>query len=172
MLNTKIALFLSITATIFFTSCRVQKNISKQETQKEEANKVDSAATVKNDIQKETKAVTETTEIIDSAAFITPDGKLINDPKDVTKESIKVPIKKKKTTKRTEDIKETDQSKSEVQVNKKEEKKEETSEKVKVIEKTGFTLPWFWWIIIIVLVAGYLAWRYRKFLPFGMFVQK
>lgn len=159
---TKFAIFLALSSIVFLSGCRIQKNISKQENQKEEVSKVDSAATVKNDIQKETKAVTETTEIIDSTAFITPDGKLINDPKDVTKESIKVPIKKKKTTKRTEEIKETDKSQSKVDVKKQSDEKTETKATIKDVQKSGLLPGWAWWLIALLILIA-LAWRFRKF---------
>lgn len=121
--------------------------------------KVDSAGTIKNDIEKESKIVTETKEVVDSTAFVTPDGKLISDPKEVTKESIKVPIKKTKTTKKTEEVKETDKSKSEATVKKKSEKEEKVVTKDKEVKKTGF-IPWWIYLILAMCLAAYLVWRF------------
>lgn len=155
----KLALFLALSSILFLPGCKVSKNISKQETQKEEASKVDSSATVKKDIEKISKIETVVTEVIDTTVHINTKGEIVSDT--TGQKTTAVKVKKTKTTKTKADIKETDQSKVKVEV-KRESKKEETKkETVKDIEKTNL-FPWYWWIILLVLVAGYLAWRFLK----------
>lgn len=158
----KFTLFLALCLTIGLTGCKVQKQINKSATETESASKVDSSGVKKNDIEKVSKVETETVEEVDSTAFITPEGKLITDKSDVTKESIAVPIKKKKTTKRTEDIKETDKSESKGEVRKSEKKEDAKTAISKDIKKTSLFPWWIWLIVLAILIA--VAWRYRKFL--------
>lgn len=174
----KLALLFCITAALFLTSCKVSKNISKQETSQESEAKVDSTAVEKKDIEKVSKVKTVITERADTAvtepgftAVVKKDTVLQDGTRvefkgtavKITKPTRKIPVKINKTTTVTADIRETDQSKVKVEVKKKEEKKEETSEKGKVIEKTGMLPGWAWRLIALLILIA-LAWRFRKFL--------
>jgi hypothetical protein len=161
---TKSALLLPFCAILFLSGCKVTKQIQKSDTEKESATKVDSSGSVKADKVTESKVVTEITELVDSTAFITPTGKLITDPKEVTKESIAVPIKKKKTTKRTEDIKEVDKTQTKTEVKKAEKQETKVVTTDKYIKRTG--LPWWIWPILLLVLAAYLFYRFylKRFL--------
>ena len=156
----KFALLFCITAAIFLSGCKVTKQISKQETQSEEASNVDSSATVKNDIQKESKIETTTVEEIDTTVQVNSKGEIVSDT--TGQKTTAVKVRKTKTTKTKADIRETDQSKTQVEVKREEENKEETIEKGKVIEKTGLIPGWAWWLIALLILIA-LAWRFRKF---------
>lgn len=155
----KTALFLAITAALFLTSCKVQKQINKTETSQESEAKVDSSATVKNDITKESKIETVVTEVIDTTVQVNSKGEIVSDT--TGQKTTAVKVKKTKTKKTKADIRETDQSKVKIEV-KRESKKEETKkETVKDVQKSG-TMPWWLWIILLILVVLYLSWRYLR----------
>lgn len=154
----KLALFLAISSIIFLSGCSVTKKLNKAKTETESESKVDSSGSVKKDVETISKIETITTEEVDTTIQITPAGKLITDPKEVTKESIAVPIKKKKTTKRTEAIKETDKTQTKAEVKREEKKEEKQSGKQADIKNTG--ILWYWWLILALIAAGYCAWRF------------
>jgi hypothetical protein len=157
----KFTLFLAFSCIILMTSCQISKKINKAKNESQKETEVDSSGVEKKDVITDSKIVTETTELVDSTAFISPAGKLITDLKEVTKESIAVPIKKKKTTKRTEDVKETDKSQVKTEIKREEKKEENVVTKDADIKKSSLLPIWLWILIFIVLLA-LAAWKFRK----------
>lgn len=143
------------------SSCKVTKQIQKTDTETQTESKSDSASTVQNDIEKESKTLTEVTEIIDSVVFITPKGELISDTTGHKGKLIPVPIKKKKITKTNQETKETDKTKSKTALKKSDENHVDTKVITKDIKKTG--IPWYWFLIAaLIIIAAYLAWSFVR----------
>lgn len=152
----KPALILIILATL--CSCKVTKQIQKTDTETQTESKKDSIGEVHNDIKKESKIETTVTEEIDSTIFVSQTGDIVSDTSKHKGKETPIRIRKKKTTTTTEDKKEVDKSVSKSEVKAKHETKSEVKTVSKDIKKTG--IPFYWWIIIAVLVAVYLSWRF------------
>lgn len=161
----KLALFLAICSTIVLASCSVTKKINKAKTETESESKVDSAVSTKKDITKETKAISETTEIIDTTVWITPKGDIVQDTANAKGKEIPVRIRKKKVTKVNADIKETDKTQTKAEVKREEKQEEKVVTKDSDIKKTSLLPTWLWILIFIVLLA-LTIWKFRKKLPF------
>lgn len=146
----------SIIAALTF-GCKVTKQIANTDTEVNTEVKTDSVSNVSNDITTESKTETTVTETIDSAVFITPKGELLIDTTG-RKDAIRVPIKKKKTTKTNSEVKEVDKSKSKTDLKKKEENKSEVKTVDKEVKKTS--IPWYWWLILVVATGLYFGYRF------------
>lgn len=149
---------LIVVVLIVCSGCKVTKQIQKTDTETTTESKSDSSVNVQNDIKKESTIETTTTEIIDTTVFVTPEGKVVADTAKEKGKVIPVHIRKKKTIKTNSETTVIDKTKSKTELKKQDEKKIETNTVVKDIKKTG--IAWYWWIILFVLVCGYLAWRF------------
>lgn len=154
----RLLIFGGLIALLF--SCSVFKKVNRTKIETEAKTEIDSTATVHNDITMDSKTETTTKEEIDTAVFISPEGHLIERTEDVKKESIKVPVKKTKETKTNSDSREVDKSKIKTDLKKLEEKKEEVKVMDKEVKRSG--IPWFWWLILAVIAAWFVAYRFGK----------
>lgn len=156
-------------------SCKITKQIQKAKTETKTETKLDSASHVRNDIKKESETKTVITEQADTLAKVaglkakvkgdttlsdgtrvdfTGDGVVINQP------DKNIPFKINKRTETTTKVKETDNTETKTEVKKKEEKKSEVKTVDRDVKKTGVS-PW-WLLLVLVIVAGYIAWRFRS----------
>lgn len=155
---------------LLFVGCSVIRKSQKDKTETHTKTESDSSATVT------TKTETKTTVEADTALRIggnemegdftdhTKPFTLENEHQKVTIDKGKVtaivkektvPVNFKKTTETKQEIK------SSVNEKKKEDKKSEQKKKAAEVKKTGPVIPWWLWLILIPLAAGYLYWKFK-----------
>ncbi len=161
---TKSALFLPLLAIIFFTGCKVTRQINKTDTKQESQTKVDSSGSVKKDVTKESNIESTVTEVIDTTVFLTPAGELITDSARVVPASIPVKVRKTKTTKTHAEIKEVDKTHAKTELKKAAQQETKVVTTDKDVQKSGFILAWYWWLLIIIAALVALAYKFRRFI--------
>ena len=68
-----------------------------------------------------------------------------------------ITVRKKKKTEKTELIRETKKQDSVASETKKE--RSEIITKDREVKKTGFLVPWYWYLILLLIAAGYVLYR-------------
>lgn len=74
----------------------------------------------------------------------------------------KMQTKTEKRTEREESLQQTKTEKSDSTGEFKEKSKTETETKDRTVEKTSLLIPWFWWVILVLILAGLAYWKLRR----------
>lgn len=74
----------------------------------------------------------------------------------------KIQTKTEKRTEKNEEMVQTKKEKSDSTGENKAKVKTDNSHQDREVKKTGLLIAWYWWILIVLIILGGLAWRFRK----------
>lgn len=177
---------------VLLSSCSVIKSIKKDREKTDVQTEAKAEEKTKTETQTDSKAKTITTEEIDTL-ITTAGGRMtgrstdlktepiiieeagfsvfVTDSAGVTKATAvlkpqQIPVKKKKRTEKEEAVKQTVKTQSDSTGENSAKVKTDNSHQDREVKKTGLLFPWWLRILIVLIILGGLAWRFRKRLPF------